>query len=150
MSLRVSTSGTVLEVITLAKAKEWLSIDFTDWDALITDLINSSIQRSQKVSGTAFWPVTVTVTGNKAKEYIYPIGPVTTLLEEPETEEEYESYTYSAGYASGQVPDDLKRAVLQRVATGFAERQNGQEAAINKATEPSLMIELAYREDLYL
>ena len=150
MTLRVSTSGTPLEVVTLAEAKEWLSIDFSDWDDLIQSLIDSSIERSQKVSGTAFWPVTVSVTGNAVKEWVYPITPVTTELEDPDDEEEYKSYTYQAGFASGEFPSDLKRAVLQRVATGFAERQNGLEKAMAKATEPSLMIELAYRENLYL
>jgi len=150
MSLRVSTSGTPLEVISLAKAKEWLNIDFSDWDSLIQDLINASIVRSQQVSGSAYWPVTVTVTGNTAKEYLYPIEPVTALLPDPESEEEYKSYTYEAGYAQDEVPDDLKRAILQRVATGFNERQNGYEKSLNKATETSLMIEISYRKDLYL
>lgn len=150
MSLRVSTSGTPLEVISLAKAKQWLSIDFSDWDDLIQDLINSATAKSQKVSGSAYWPVTVTVTENTAKEYIYPIEPVTAILPDPENEEDYKSYTYEAGYAQDEVPDDLKRAILQRVATGFNERQNGYEKALNKATETSLMIEMSYRNDLYL
>jgi hypothetical protein len=150
MSLRVSTSGTVLEVVSLAEAKQWLNIDYSDFDSLIQDLIDSSIAKSQKVSGCAYWPVTVTVTGNTLEEYIYPIEPVTTLLPDPDDVEEYEDYTYSAGYADGEVPSDLKRAILQRVATGFAERQNGFDKAISKATETSLMIELAYRKDLYL
>jgi hypothetical protein len=150
MSLRVSTSGTPLEVISLAKAKQWLSIDFSDWDDLIQDLINSATAKSQKVSGSAYWPVTVTVTGNTAKEYIYPIEPVTAILPDPENEEDYKSYTYEAGYAQDEVPDDLKRAILQRVATGFNERQNGYEKALSKATETSLMIEISYRNNLYL
>jgi hypothetical protein len=150
MSLRVSTSGTVLEVVSLAEAKQWLNIDYSDFDTLIQSLIDSSIAKSQKVSGCAYWPVTVTVTGNTLEEYIYPIEPVTTLLPDPDYVEEYEDYTYTSGYADGEVPDDLKRAILQRVATGFAERQNGFDKAISKATETSLMIELAYRKDLYL
>ena len=150
MSLRVSTSGTPLEVISLAKAKQWLSIDFSDWDDLIQDLINSATAKSQKVSGSAYWPVTVTVTGNTAKEYIYPIEPVNAILPDPENEEDYKSYTYEAGYAQDEVPDDLKRAILQRVATGFNERQNGYEKALSKATETSLMIEISYRNNLYL
>jgi hypothetical protein len=150
MSLRTSVSGTPLEVISLAKAKEWLTIDFSDFDVLIQDLIDAATTKSQSVSGCSYWPVTVRVTGNTLEEYIYPIEPVTLLLDEPDTVEEYENYTYSAGYEEGQVPYDLKKAILQRVATGFAERQNGFDKAINKATETSLMIELAYRKDLYL
>lgn len=150
MSLRVRTSGTPLEVISVAKAKEWLTIDFSDWDDLIQDLIKYATAQSQKVSGSAYWPVTVTVTGNTAKEYIYPIEPVTAFLPDPENEEDFKSYTYEAGYAQDEVPDDLKRAILQRVATGFNERQNGYEKALSKATETSLMIEISYRNDLYL
>lgn len=131
-------------VVTLEDAKNWLSIDYPDFDDLIQLLIDSSIKRSQAVSGSAYWPVTVEVKGNKACEFIYPIQPI---IEEA-TGEDTENYTYEAGFET--LPDDLKRAVLQRVATGFAERQNGFEQAINKATEPSYMIELAYREDLYL
>lgn len=150
MPLRVKIEGTPIQVVSLSEAKDWLTIDFNDYDLLIQSLIKSCVARSQAVSGTSFWPVEVTVTGNKAKEFIYPITPVIEELEEPEDDTEYESYTYNAGFAVGEFPDDLKRAVLQRVATGFLERQNGLDAAINKATEPSLNIELAYRENLYL
>jgi hypothetical protein len=218
--LRVRTEGTPLEVVSLAEAKEWLSVDYPDWDDLIQSLIQSSLDRSQKVSGSSYWPVKVTVTGNKACEFIYPIQPVLvdaqgltvvsnnqkvtnqvfeydgsntvtldfapslmlyvglngqltdrfTLVGDQLTvtdwedgyiivgyeistavtndATEFENYTYVAGFI--ELPSDLKRAVLQRVATGFAERQNGLIQAMNKATEPSLNIELAYRPDLYL
>lgn len=151
MALRVNTSGTQLEVVTLAEAKQWLSMsDVDDWDDLIQFLIYSSISKSQKVSGTSFWPVTVSVTGNKAHEYVYPIGPVTTLLDDPDDCSEYEAYEYEAGFAEGEFPDDLKEAVKQRIATGFKERENSLEVALSKATQTSVEIELAYREDLYL
>lgn len=145
MSLRVKIIDDDPQVVvTLQEAKEWLAVDYPDFDDLIQSLIDSSIQRSQKGSGCAYWPVTVEVKGNKACEFIYPIQPI---IQEAEGTD-FENYNYEAGFET--LPEDLKRAVLQRVATGFAERQNGFEKAINKATETSLMIEVAYREDLYI
>lgn len=131
--------------ITINDAKAWLQVDYPDFDDLINSLLDASIARSQKMSGTSFWPVTVKVSNNKIQEYIYPIQPI---IEEAEEGASYANYTYRAGFEV--LPDDLKRAVLQRVATGFSERQNGYDYAISKATETSLIVEMAYREDLYL
>jgi hypothetical protein len=149
MSLRVKITGEPQEVVTIQDAKEWMNIDSDDFDSVIQLLIDSAIERSQKISGCSFWPVQVQITGNAVKEYVYPIEPVKELLEDPENGD-YKNYTYEAGFEIGEFPSDLKRSVLQRVATGFAERQNGQEAMINACTEASGAIESAYRTNLWI
>lgn len=136
-------------IVTLAQAKEWLAVDYDDFNTLIQSLIDSSIKRSQAVSGNLYWPVKVEVKGNSIDEYVYPWYPIISDPV-PVEEDKFDAYSYEAGFEVGEFPDDLKRAVLQRVATGFAERQNGLEVALSKATNPSLMIELAYRQNLYV
>jgi len=44
----------------------------------------------------------------------------------------------------------LKVAVLQRVATGFAYRQNGISEAVNQAINLSITSEMKFREDLWV
>ena len=136
-------------IVTLAQAKEWLAVDYDDFNTLIQSLIDSSIKRSQAVSGNLYWPVKVEVKGNSIDEFVYPWYPIISDPV-PVEEDKFDAYSYEAGFEVGEFPDDLKRAVLQRVATGFAERQNGLEVALSKATNPSLMIELAYRQNLYV
>ena len=138
------------EPITLAEAKAWLQIDFNDWDSLLTnELIPAARIESEKASGMLYVERNVTVTNNKRAERIYPIGPWVSDVTTDETE--IQNYTYVAGFnATNLLPQDLQIAMLKRIATDFAYRQNMisvQEQYLQKA---SITTELKYRADLFV
>ena len=146
--LRIQIEEPTIQAVTLSEAKTWLqmSADQTDWDSLINTLIVASIDTTEKNSGQLLSVREVTISNNPNSERVYPIGPwvsdVTTDLTE------VENYIYEAGYYN--VPMTLKVAVLQRVATGFAYRQNGISEAVNQAINLSITSEYKYREDLWV
>jgi hypothetical protein len=131
------------EPVTLAEAKTFLNIDFADWDSLLTMLIKSSRIQSEKVTGQAYGAKVVQVTGNSFDEKIYPIGPYVSD-ETWEDEDGNVDYRYNAGY--DECPEDLKQAILQRVATGYAYRENGIGEAITKAVNASIYSEIKYKD----
>ena len=146
--LIISVEPITTEPISLEDAKNWLqmSSDQVDWDTLITMLIKASRETTEKNSGQLLTVREVTILNNAKAERIYPIGPwvsdVTTDLTE------VKDYVYEAGFAS--VPMDLKVAVLQRIATGFAYRQNSLSLAVYQAQNLSITSEFKYREDLWV
>lgn len=131
------------EPVTLQEAKEFLNIDFSDWDSLLTMLIKSSRIQSEKVTGQAYGAKVVQVTGNTFDEKIYPIGPYVSDATWAD-EDGIIDYQYNAGY--DECPEDLKQAILQRVATGFAYRENGIGEAITKAVNASIYSEIKYKD----
>ena len=146
--LRIQIEEPSIQAVTLSEAKNWLQMspDQTDWDDLISTLLWASIDTTEKNSGQLLSVRNVTISNNTKSERVYPIGPwvsdVTT------DENEVKNYTYQAGYQNA--PMTLKVAVLQRVATGFAYRQNGVSEAVNHAINLSIMSELKLREDLWV
>jgi hypothetical protein len=138
------------EPITLAEAKAWMQIDFSDWDTLITnELIPAARIESEKASGMLYVERNVIVTDNKRAERIYPFGPwvadVTTDLTE------VRNYTYTAGFnALNPLPQDLHVAMLKRIATDFAFRQNLITVQEQYAQKASISTELKYRADLFV
>jgi hypothetical protein len=138
------------EPITLAEAKAWLQIDFTDWDSLLTSqLIPAARIESEKASGMLYVQRNVTISNNKRDERIYPIGPWVSDVTTDETE--IENYTYSAGFNnSNPLPQDLKVAMLRRIATDFAYRQNLITVQEQYAQKNSITTELKYRADLFV
>jgi hypothetical protein len=138
------------EPITLAEAKAWLQIDFTDWDTLLTNqLIPAARIESEKASGMLYVQRNVTISNNKRDERIYPIGPWVSDVTTDETE--IENYTYSAGFNnSNPLPQDLKVAMLRRIATDFAYRQNLITVQEQYAQKNSITTELKYRADLFV
>lgn len=146
--LRIQIEEPSIQAVTLSEAKNWLQMspDQTDWDDLITTLLWASIDTTEKNSGQLLSVRNVTISNNPKSERVYPIGPwvsdVTTDLTE------VENYIYEAGYYN--IPMTLKVAVLQRVATGFAYRQNGISEAVNQAINLSIMSEMKFREDLWV
>jgi len=138
--IQITQTNLLTEPITLQDAKNWMQIDYNDFDSLITMLITASREQSEKVSGQAYGEKTITVTGNKKGERVYPIQPFIEDL--TEDDDEVENYSYKAGFTT--LPMDLKVAILQRVATGYAYRQNGIGEAVNQAVNQSHAIELKY------
>lgn len=138
------------EPITLAEAKAWMQIDFSDWDSLITnELIPAARIESEKASGMLYVQRNVTISNNKRDERIYPIGPWVADVTADETE--IENYTYSAGFNnSNPLPQDLKVAMLRRIATDFAYRQNMITVQEQYAQKNSITTELKYRADLFV
>lgn len=143
-----STVGT--EPITLAEAKAWLQIDFSDWDTLLTnELIPAARIESEKASGMLYVQRNVVITDNKSGQRIYPIGPWVADVTTDETE--VENYTYTAGFNnSNPLPQDLHVAMLKRIATDFAYRQNILNDQEYYAQKASISTELKYRADLFV
>jgi hypothetical protein len=138
------------EPITLAEAKAWMQIDFSDWDTLITnELIPAARIESEKASGMLYVQRNVVVTDNKTSQRIYPIGPWVADVTTDETE--VANYTYTAGFNnSNPLPQDLHVAMLKRIATDFAYRQNLLSAQEYYAQKASISTELKYRADLFV
>jgi hypothetical protein len=138
------------EPITLPEAKDWMQIDYNDWDAFITnELIPSARNESEKASGMLYVQRNVVITNNKRVERIYPIGPWVADVTTDETE--VENYTYTAGFNnSNPLPLDLRVAMLKRIATDFAFRQNMISVQEQYAQKASISAELKYRADLFV
>ena len=138
------------EPITLEEAKAWLQIDYTDWDDLIEDeLIPRARIESEKASGMLYTDREVTISNNKRDERIYPIGP---WIEDVTTDDtEIENYSYMAGFSStNPLPNDLRVAMLKRIATDFAFRQNLMDAQTYYSQKASISEEMKYRSDLFV
>ena len=149
--LDIRYSSTVAtEPITLAEAKAWLQIDFADWDTLLTnELIPAARIESEKASGMLYVERNVVITNNKSGQRIYPIGPWVADVTTDETE--VANYTYTAGFNnSNPLPQDLHVAMLKRIATDFAYRQNLMDAQTYYSTKASISTELKYRADLFV
>lgn len=143
-------SQVATEPITLAEAKAWMQIDFNDWDSLIRDeLIPAARIESEKASGMLYVQRNVVITNNKKGERIYPIGPWVADVTTDETE--VENYTYSAGFNNtNPLPQDLQIAMLKRIATDFAFRQNIISVQEQVAQKASITTETKYRADYFV
>jgi hypothetical protein len=139
------------EPVTLAEAKAFMQVDYDDYDSLITDLIKMSRQASEQNTGLAYGEKVIQVTGNVDDERIYPIQPVpkdSDVTWSGESTDGTTDYRYKAGYGitdeTGTLPEPLRQAILQRVATAFAKRDNRDEA-MALAVQSSQAYELMYR-----
>lgn len=138
------------EPITLAEAKAWMQIDFTDWDSLIEDeLIPAARIESEKASGMLYVERDVEIQNNKKDERIYPIGP---WVEDVTTNDyQFENYIYTAGFnEDNPLPQDLRIAMLKRIATDFAFRQNIISVQEQVAQKASITTETRYRADYFV
>jgi hypothetical protein len=143
-------SQVATEPITLAEAKSWMQIDFSDWDTLIQDeLIPAARIESEKASGMLYVERDVEIQNNKRDKRIYPIGP---WVEDVTTDEtELENYIYTAGFNNDNpLPQDLRVAMLKRIATDYAFRQNIISVQEQYAQKASISTELKYRADLFV
>jgi len=138
------------EPISLAEAKAWMQIDFADWDTLIEDeLIPAARIASEKASGMLYVERDVTISNNKKDERIYPIGPW--VADVTTDDYEFENYVYTAGFnESNQLPQPLRIAMLKRIATDFALRQNLITVQEQYAQNASITAETKYRPDYFV
>ena len=149
--LNISYASTVYaEPITLAEAKSWLQIDYSDWDTLIKDeLIPRARIESEKASGLLYVEREVTISNNKRDERIYPIGPW--ISDVTTDDNEIENYSYLAGFnTDNPLPNDLRVAMLKRIATDYAYRQNLMDAQSYYIQKASISEEMKYRSDLFV
>lgn len=149
--LQISYSRQVdCEPISLPEAKSWLQIDYPDWDGLIQDeLIPAARMESETATGLLYTEREVTISNNKRDERIYPIGP---WIEDVTTDDtEVENYSYMAGFSStNPLPNDLRVAMLKRIATSFAYRQNMMDAQTYYSQKASISEEMKYRPDYFV
>lgn len=149
--LKIDYSRSVdCEPISLPEAKSWLQIDYSDWDGVIQDeLIPAARIESETASGMLYTEREVTISNNKKDERIYPIQP---WIEDVTTDDsETENYSYMAGFsATNPLPNDLRVAMLKRIATAFAYRQNMMDAQTYYAQKASISEEMKYRSDLFV
>jgi hypothetical protein len=138
------------EPISLAEAKAWMQIDFTDWDTLIqNELIPAARIASEKASGMLYVERDVTISNNKKDERIYPIGPW--VADVTTDDYEFENYVYTAGFnESNPLPQPLRIAMLKRIATDFALRQNLITVQEQYAQNASITAETKYRPDYFV
>jgi len=138
------------EPISLVEAKAWMQIDFSDWDTLIqNELIPAARIASEKASGMLYVERDVTISNNKKDERIYPIGPW--VADVTTDDYEFENYVYTAGFnESNPLPQPLRIAMLKRIATDFALRQNLITVQEQYAQNASITAETKYRPDYFV
>ena len=99
--------------ISLADAKAYLMVNFTEQDALITKLLTSAIELFTKYTGILTKPATVTVRFSQEYDSVFrallPFFPITS---EPERTNDIETftYTYDAGHAT--LPPEMELIIL--------------------------------------
>ena len=143
-------SQVATEPITLAEAKSWLQIDYSDWDSVIqNELIPAARIESEKASGMLYVERDVEILNNKKDERIYPIGPW--LADVTTNDYEFENYIYTAGFnLDNPLPQDLRIAMLKRIATDFAYKQNIINEQEYYSQKSSITTETKYRADYFV
>jgi len=121
---------TALDFISLAEAKNWLRVDFTDEDSIITMLLKSAIETVEKHTGQRLYKREESINSTSEKEelYVSPINEIISVLDEDDQPVDYvavhgfnTTLTFEdcsnkvikldVGYASG-CPESLKLACL--------------------------------------
>lgn len=144
--IRADVPDGTQEPVFLQEVKEYLSIDYDDWDTLLTELITASREQVEQTTSLNLIEREVTIKNNRAKNRVYPIGEFVSEAVDIEAEGN-ENYTYTAGKVCNAA---LKNCIKQRVATGFKYRENGSDIAISMAVNASVYTEFAYRYDAIL
>lgn len=73
------TTDLAAEPVSLAEAKEYMEIDFSDFDDLITSLIKSARLASERFTGLSYGTKTISLTANNECEIQLPLGPVQSI-----------------------------------------------------------------------
>lgn len=73
------TTDLAAEPVSLAEAKEYMEIDFSDFDDLITSLIKSARLASEQFTGLSYGAKTISLTAKNECEFQLPLGPVQSI-----------------------------------------------------------------------
>lgn len=136
---------TPLDLITLAQAKEYLKVDFTDEDILITALIETAIEQVERATDQRLYQRSevVNVNGDSSDIVLFPINSITSV-KEGETvlvaDVDYNTYyrtyarlftfndcedrviTLDVGYAADACPATLRMACFNLIEYWFNNR----------------------------
>lgn len=168
------TSDLVTEPVSLSEAKEFMEIDFNDFDTLITSLIKSARIASEKFTGLSYGAKTIELTNKGCNSVTLPFGPVVSITSVKNTNGDDIEYT-SFGFDNPEItikpqnigllgpngfdgifnviyktgfttcPEDLKEAIKKRVETAFQYRADASSEEMNSAVNQSVQLEYAYR-----
>jgi hypothetical protein len=160
-----SEAEDVVEPVTLAEVKEWLTIDFADFDDLLTSMISGARKTIENFIGAHLVEKSVTMDVELAKDeniilpYSLAVGDLEVIeLDSDDTEETlitgddfYPRGNLIRGLGEGRyiisytsvpdVPADLKEAIKMEVAERFAHRgendsTTGLSAAAKEKAQP--------------
>lgn len=137
------TDENATEPVTLQEAKDWCRIDVTDDDALITRLIKGARKICETYVNLSFITRTVTATiHNGLGNFTLPYGPVTSDVAYFNLDEtdatgydinngsgDNVTAVYSAGYPAGELPEDLRTALLCQIAWMYENRGDAKKAS---------------------
>lgn len=158
-------SDLVAEPVSLNEVKEFMEIDFCDFDNLISSLIKSARQASERYTGLSYGLKEYALMSDQCEARV-PFGPFVELLTIKDKEgatiptKDYTifgfdnpivtvpnkpiwSITYKTGF--DDLPNDLKIAICMRVETAFKYRADATDEKVNKAINTSTELEFAYR-----
>lgn len=122
-----------LNVITLARAKNYLRIDsdLTEDDAEITSMINAACRYVEKRTNHILYPREQTYTGScQVKVYDYPINSITTVpapwfvpFSTFTIYPDVKTVALNVGYAANTVPDIFIQSALQMIKIWYFEAE---------------------------
>lgn len=158
-------SDIIAEPVSLSEAKEFMEIDFCDFDNLISRLIKSARQASERFTGLSYGLKEYALASDQCSARV-PFGPFIELLTITDKDgitipaneftvfgldnpiiTVFNSPNWNITYKTGfeDVPDDLKIAICMRVETAFKYRADSTDEQVNKAINTSTELEFAYR-----
>lgn len=158
-------SDLVAEPVSLNEVKEFMEIDFCDFDNLISRLIKSARQSSERYTGLCYGLKEYALASDQCEARV-PFGPFIELLTITDKDgqtiasNDYTIFgfdnpiisvpnrpiwniTYTTGFED--LPEDLKIAICMRVETAFKYRADSTDEQVNKAINTSTELEFAYR-----
>jgi hypothetical protein len=110
------------EVVTLQQAKDWLTIDYPDWDWLIEMLIKAAREECEKFTGLSIGVRKIKLTGDYENELVYmPFEPIT----------EKTGNEQRVGYTADTCPSAIKLAILRMVHTHFEFRNDIEKSGVS-------------------
>lgn len=110
------------EVVTLQQAKDWLTIDYPDWDWLIEMLIKAAREECEKFTGLSIGVRKIRLIGDYKNESAYmPFEPVTEKADDQQT----------VGYTAETCPSAIKLAILRMAHTHFEFRNDIEKSGVS-------------------
>lgn len=110
------------EVVSLQQAKDFLTIDFDDWDWLIELLIKAAREECEKFTGLSIGVRKIKLTGDYENELAYmPFEPITEKTGNEQT----------VGYTADTCPGALKLAILRMIHTHFEYRNDVEKSGVS-------------------